>query len=346
MGALHSASLIGASSALLFVVPLGAVKSSRQRLLTWCAIALVVMCAFVPWVINATYRHVGHPLPVSMLVASQTVGGWLIGYGDALPSWTAPAASVLVLAALALSITVLPQLGRLVFCYIVWPLAFGALLCIAVEPIWLERTFAFCAPFLGIAFGSAASRWLSRGGPQDPRVSTAWRASLIGVVVAALAVIDYRQATTPYKPDQFRDLAQYLARAAKPGEIICANEGVSLWGISRYLLGPDWGDILKVYDLADLERLKKWQRLESLLGRATLAKLGAVPTTRRLDGFRVPIFIGPSSLPDLRQTNAVWLVTDGTTPEDLTPCADPSRYPAPLAFGRLQLYHVACAHGG
>ena len=59
VGAVHSASLIGASSALLYVLPIGAVKPSRQRMLTWCAIALVVMCAFAPWVINSSHRHVG-----------------------------------------------------------------------------------------------------------------------------------------------------------------------------------------------------------------------------------------------------------------------------------------------
>jgi hypothetical protein len=128
----------------------------------------------------------------------------------------------------------------------------------------------------------------------------------------------------------------------KPGEIVYAPDAATFWGVSRYLIGPDWGNILQVQDTTELSRLKKWQRIYAVLGPATAGRLGLLPTSRRVDNFRVPLFIGSSPLPDLANVAAVWLlVPDDVSLKDLRPCA--GQLPTPSVFGRLLAYRVSCS---
>jgi hypothetical protein len=127
----------------------------------------------------------------------------------------------------------------------------------------------------------------------------------------------------------------------KQGEIVYAPDAATFWGVSRYLIGPEWGTIFQVQDSAELSRLKKWQRLYALLGPDTAARLGLLPTSRSLQAFRAPLFLGSSPLPDMTNVSAVWLVVpDDMSLSGLRPCA--GQMPAPLMFGRLLAYRVTC----
>ncbi len=342
MGAVHSASIVAASAALLYAFPEGSGQQTRRLLPTWLAIDAVVACTYLPWAVNASFRHLEHTSVPSLQSASHTVAGWIIGYGDAaLPAWTGPATTIAMAVSLVAIALTLPMLSRLVICFIAWPLLFGAALCFAVQPIWLDRTFAFCAPFVAIAYGAAIGRILATRGRGTGKAALYSSIGLVAAATAGGAWLAYVQATTPYKPDHYRDLARYLAQQVRPGEIIYAPDAATFWGVSRYLIGPDWGNIFQVQDPAELSRLKKWQRLYALLGPTAARRLGLLPTGRRLDSFKVPMFIGFSPLPDLASVTAVWLVVPDDVPlNDLRLCAD--QYPAPSAFGRLLAYRVPC----
>lgn len=343
MGAIHSASILGASAALLYALPQGNRQQVRRLLPTWVAIAGVVAITYLPWVINASFRHVAHTAAPTLQSASHTVAGWIIGYGDvALPEWVASTTTIVVAGSLIAIGLTLPMLSRLIICFIAWPPFFAAVLSFAVQPIWVDRAFAFCAPFLaiayGVAIGSIVSR-LSRAGSKAALYSTI---GLVGAATAGGAWLAFAQVTTPYKPDHYRELARYLAEQVKPGEIVYAPDAATFWGVSRYLIGPDWGNILQVQDTTELSRLKKWQRIYAVLGPATAGRLGLLPTSRRVDNFRVPLFIGSSPLPDLANVAAVWLlVPDDVSLKDLRPCA--GQLPTPSVFGRLLAYRVSCS---
>jgi len=212
---------------------------------------------------------------------------------------------------------------------------------IAVQPIWLDRTFAFCAPFVAIAYGVAIGGILTRLSRGSSKAALYSTIGLVAAATAGGAWLAYVQVTTPYKPDHYRELARYLAEQVKPGEIIYAPDAATFWGVSRYLIGPDWGTIFQVQDTAELSRLKKWQRMYAVLGPTAAGHLGLLPTGRRLDSFRVSMFIGFSPLPDLANVTAVWLlVSDDVSLDDLRPCA--GQLPAPSVFGRLLAYRVPC----
>jgi len=342
MGAIHSASILGASAALLYALPEGNRQQIRRLLPTWVAIAAVVACTYLPWAVNASFRHVAHTSAPTLQSASHTVAGWIIGYGDA--PWPACAGSattiVVAVSLIAIALT-LPMLTRLVVCFIAWPLLFGAALSVAVQPIWLDRTFAFCAPFVAIAYGVAIGGILTRLSRGSSKAALYSTIGLVAAATAGGAWLAYVQVTTPYKPDHYRELARYLAEQVKPGEIIYAPDAATFWGVSRYLIGPDWGTIFQVQDTAELSRLKKWQRMYAVLGPTAAGHLGLLPTGRRLDSFRVSMFIGFSPLPDLANVTAVWLlVSDDVSLDDLRPCA--GQLPAPSVFGRLLAYRVPC----
>jgi uncharacterized membrane protein len=342
LGATHSASVIPASAALLYALPPADRAQLRRLLPTWVAMAAVVACTYLPWVINASMRHVAHAAAPSIQAASHTVGGWIIGYGNApAPLWAGPVAAIVLTLGLLAAWATVPQLSRIIGWFIAWPLLFGAVLSVTIQPIWLDRTFAFCAPFVAIAFGAATARLLGAYQQARERAALSFIIGLIAVILIGCGALAYRQATTPYKPDRYRELARYLTQHVQSGEIIYAPDRPTFWGLARYLVGPDWGSILKFQDAADLSSLKKWQRLSALVGPAALGRFALLPQTRRLDAFRVPVFTGFSALPEMQNAKVVWLVVFDEVPLDsLQLCTD--RYPEPLAFGGLRAYRLEC----
>jgi mannosyltransferase len=343
LGAIHGASILAISAALLYALPQGNRQQLRRLLPTWVAIAAIVACTYVPWALNASFRHVAHTSAPTLQSASHTIAGWIIGYGDAaLPAWAGSVTTIAVaLSLIAIALTS-PMLSRLVICFIAWPLLFGAALSIAVQPIWLDRTFAFCAPFVAIAYGVAIGGILARLSSKSSLVAPYFTIGLVAAATAGGAWLAYVQAMTPYKTGRYEELARYLADEAKPGEVIYAPDAATFWGVSRYLIGPDWGTIFEVQDGAELLRLKKWQRIYALLGPTLAGQLGLLPSGRRLDSFRVPLFIGFSPLPDLANVTAVWLLVPDDVPlGNLHPCG--GRLPAPSVFGNVLAYRVPCS---
>jgi mannosyltransferase len=350
IGAIHSAAVIPASAVLLYVFPVADLGQLRTRLRTWIAVTAVVVCTYIPWVINSSLRNaIGHTSGASIPALIQTVGGWFIGYGDPVPlSTSGLAAFFLVVFGLVAALLACPRLLRMVLCFLVWPLLFGAILCVIVQPIWLDRTFAFCAPFVAIAFGAALGQWLGAHGSSAPKLALYAVVGLFAALLVAGGRLAYVQSITPNKPDHYRELAGYLSAHAAPGEVIYAPEYIDFWGVNRYLIGPDWGSALKFQDAGLLDGLKRWRRLYSLLGPVRLERLGVMPETRRIDRFRIPVYTGFTPLPDLPGVTGEWLVsTHGaplSPPGDWHLCA--AQYPVPMRFGRLELYHWACASAG
>jgi hypothetical protein len=114
--------------------------------------------------------------------------------------------------------------------------------------------------------------------------------------------------------------------------------------LNRYLIGPDWGSIIKTQDIVELGGLKRWRGVQGLVGSSKLGRLGLMPESRRLDSFRIPLYTGTSPLPDLPNVQGMWVIASEfnpvVSPSDANLCA--SSYPAPLKFGRLELYYVDC----
>jgi mannosyltransferase len=337
LAALHSLAVIAISAVLIYVFPWGDVSERRRRV--WIGLVLFSAIALIPWLTNAFFRHVTHPEQLSLAGVTRTVGGWFSGYGmAAVPAPVHWCIAVLTAACLATALVTTHDLRRIVLCFVVWPLAAGAVLCLAVRPIWLDRVFAFCAPFVAITLATLTVRRLERG-----------RAAAFGAACFALAFVlvagwlGHVQATTERKT-QFREAATYLQQHAVQGEIVYIPSHNTFWGMARYLIGPEWGSPLRVQDPSNPDRSDKWPWIYSRLGMSRLENLGLAPETRRLDGFKVPLYVGWSPLPEAKTMDS-WVVGQTYDRLDLNTLElCPEHHIVLREFRLITLYHVHCGN--
>lgn len=350
VGALHGAGVVAVSAALLYVLPVGDGRDPKRLIGTWLGIASIVALSLVPWIAIASLRRVGQLEMVSISALTNTVSGWVVGYGGvavADGARTAIAGSIAMM--LLAGLWAVPGLRRLIGCFIAWPLAFTALICALGKPIWLPRLFAFCAPFLCIAVGALLGPVVagSRG-----RMAIGWRAACATGLAAAwlaMALMTWKQSNTAWKAQQFREVAAYLRERVKPGDVIYIPDYVTFWGVARYLIGPEWGSPLDVEDPSNPDRSQKWPGIYQRLGPRALEMLHLLPRTRRVDGFSAPLFIGWSPLAELRDAKTVWIAGLRDSPlrlrfEDYTLC--PGGQSESTLFKGLRVVRIACDAGG
>jgi uncharacterized membrane protein len=350
----HSFSVCAISCVLLYVFPWGEAQRLRQLLPTWLGFVAVAGAALLPWLANAHMRTVSHPEAPSWPTLEHTVGGWLLGYGTAaLPPWSVPLAAGVVAAGLLSMLLVARSLTRIVCCFILWPLVFGAVVCVLVRPIWLvDRTFAFCAPFLAVAMGTVLAKALERASAANAHALRYGGFAIVGAGLAALGWVGYAQAVTPRKM-QYREVAEYLRQHVLPDELVYAPHLPTYWGIARYLIGPDWGNALSVQDPVNPDLSDKWPLIYARLGTARLKLLHLVPQTRQVDGFRAPLIIGWTPFTALQTTSSYWVIgMTGINLAELRLC--PGAQLESIPFGRqidsiaytgLIAYHVHCSVG-
>lgn len=343
IGSVHSFGIIATSAALLYVFPAGDRAQVKRLFPTWAAMAVTTGIVLLPWMVNAKLRHVGHLIPVSLGEIIYTVSGWILGYrAIEVPAWIQTTVALLIVSILGAGMLFVPRLRRMIACYIVWPLAFTALICVLVKPIWLFRPFAFCAPFLSIAmgalFGHIAQRTLAAR-----NVCVA----LIAVALAGMVWFAGRSIATPWKT-QFREAADYMRARVQPGDVVYIPDHAVFWGMARYLVGPTWGSLLKVEDPLNQDRSPIWPGIYKRLGTNTLRMLHLDPQTRRLDGFTAPLFIGWSPLPEAQSAKVLWIVGSVHIPYDfqlgqVQVC--PTSQVESVAFTEVRVFRLTCEAG-
>ena len=308
VGALHSFGVVAVSAALLFIFPRGERQQISQRLPTWLAISALVGVLILPWVANGLLRHVGHLQPLSVGDVAYTISGWLLGYRAIIqPEWVQISVTLLIALALLVAYRIAPELRRTILCYLLWPLGVSAAICLLGKPVWIFRSFAFCAPLLavclGVLFAQLISMSQARATPLVRRVCLVLLAAWI-CVGSALA---YRIATTPWKT-QYREAAHYIQENARAGDIIYIPDHVTYWGVARYLVGPRWGSLLAVEDPINPDRSQFWPGIYRRLGPNILQHLHLIPRTRRTDGFQAPLYVGWTPLPEAKNAGVIWVV--------------------------------------
>ncbi|MEC5387199.1 hypothetical protein VVD49_15830 [Uliginosibacterium sp. H3] len=342
MAAMHSAaSLIMLSGLVLYLFPYASLlNKTRQRteLWRWLRISVLAGVAMLPWLINANFRSISHTHNASLADGAHTVGGWILGYGDAFMSPTPYAVVAIALgAALLVSAWAVREVRRLAVCMVFWPLFFGMVLSIAIRPIWLDRVFAFCAPFAAIVLGAALVQLFEKC--RQPAART-----LLSVILAACAIgcawAAWQQAIEPRKT-QYRELAADIIAHKADGEFVYVPDNIIYWGVARYLVGPEWGSMLEVQDPERADSSEAWRKIYARLGTQKLNWLGLLPRTRQVDSPAGPLIIGWSPVPAMQTAKRFWLVgNNGLNPADLISC--PQHLVSTRKYTGLQLHHVTC----
>lgn len=324
LAATHSAAFLGIGSCLLYVMPrpLPLDRSVFGRLKPWLLFCCIVAAVVIPWMVLGSFRSVGHTTIPSLDSVSQTIGGWLIGYGAlALPTWVRIGASLLVVIAVSLAIWQgSAESRRVLLCFVCFPLVFAAVFSFAIKPIWLNKTVAFCAPFAVVGCLDGVSSSLAA---MSARLRSLAFAGL-GAACAALAVLGYAQATTPWK-EQYREAAQYLRDRARPNDTVYAPNRVVFWGIARYLAGPRWGSLLAVQDPVNPDGSDRWPRIYDRMGPAWVKRLHLLPSTRFVSTPNGRILIGDTPLPLPAVVVGYWLVRGTGRPAPNVACSEGTR---------------------
>lgn len=337
----HGASVIAVSALGLFwLARLHAAQAlGSRRVLRVAALAGPVLLLVM---INSALRSIGHTQAFSLAAALGTASRWLWGdlgaTGAAAWAWSA-AAGLLLLAAFVHACTRPGWLRATALCLVAWPLTLGALLSLAVRPIWLDRTFAFCGPFalllVGAMFGAAWEGMRRQG----PRLMLAC-ALLLAVAAGVRSSLLYLHA--PRKME-YREAAQLLRSETVPGDLIYVPDRPTFWAMAHYLVGPGWGSALAVQDPERSDKSDVWPRVYAKLGPQWVQRLGLRGDRRELPWQDRLLLIGPSPAPALQSARHVWLVAPAGA-KDLDqlalPCA-PGQHP-PRLFRGIKVIEIRC----
>lgn len=257
-------------------------------------LTLLAGVLLLPWLVNASFRSVTHTRMPTPENVAQTLGGWLLGYFPGVgPHEYALAALLVLLMLVWLMVRGSAYVRLLVFAFVLAPMAVVALISLAVRPIWLDRTLAFCAPFLAVGLAVHLHERAASG-------RQAWARSAGLLLVWGTFVFGFGQlherVQLPRKM-QFREAAQFLVQANKTQRPVYVPSNVRFWAMARYLAGPDWGSLLAIQDPVRPDESETWRKVYARLGEERLRLLHLQPLQRYLDTPAGRLWIGLSPLP-------------------------------------------------
>jgi hypothetical protein len=343
----HGASFVPVSALGLFWL----LRVRQTNHFSWrklCALSAVVAVPLVFVLANSAVRSLSHTSGFSAEAVVTTLSNWLWGDAQALGMLSGWAwrwlATTVVLAAIVHGVWAGGWRRATALAMVAWPLALGAVLSSAVRPIWLDRTFAFCAPFALLltasllqSMGRACAHRLKASGSIE-RLVMGTGAALIGMVCvqSTLAVLN-----GPRKMG-YREAAAFIADHAKGPALVYAPDRPTFWGMARYLIGPDWGDALKVQDPSRSDKSTVWPKVYARLGPKWVARLGLAPQTRSIERHGRLMIIGPSA--DTRILGATGLYLVEPASSDLSelqlPCQPLQSEEVP--FRGVRVFVVSC----
>jgi hypothetical protein len=106
----------------------------------------------------------------------------------------------------------------------------------ALRPVWLARAFLFAIPIIGVALGRAAVV------SKFPRLVML---ALVVIIVLQVGIVFRVEAVA--KHPNYAYLSASLRPLVHEGDCIVILEHPEIfWGMSRYFVGPVWGDGLRV----------------------------------------------------------------------------------------------------
>lgn len=232
-----------------------------------------------------------------------------ISAGTTLPYSGAPglfAATVVTVAIIALAMTH-SMARRIALIYVVAPIIIALLVSATVKPIYGFRVFYTSAVFIPILLGILL-------GTPGGRTSQAGRAIAISCLLAVIGFgihqrLEYR------KEHDYPALAARLKADLQPGDLVVQiRQPATAWALGRYLIGPGWGDIMRVQH-PDSD---KWKQLFAKLGQQ-VRSLFAAETDRMRYGDTVIALGEPASNALIPDAKRVWVLSTFAYASDAVP---------------------------
>lgn len=291
---LHSVAFVAAGCVLVYLLIRLWQTGQAHRWKSWFVVALCAFVLLLPWLVNASFRSVSHAVVPDLRVMGDTLAGWLLGYFPNVPSRSRYLALAVVVSAIVFTLGWGDQRSRAVmFAFVVFPVVGIAAVSWLLRPIWLDRTLAFAAPFLVVGLVQAVAhiaqreriRYMALG-----MLAAFW--CLLILVIGQLA-----ERSLISRKMEFREAASFIAESNVHGVAVYVPVNFRFWGMARYLVGPQWGSLLKVQDPQRVDTSDTWTGIYRRLGDQWIGRLGLQPTSRTIDAGRFHVWIGLSPLP-------------------------------------------------
>jgi mannosyltransferase len=338
---IHAAGLISVSAVLFyfFYRSWPFTKSRILRAFWVCAGCAVVL---LPCLANSSIRSISHGSDFGWTPLSRTISGWVLG-GTLHESLLQLAGVFVVVAFCLIAFVMEKRLRPLILCFVVWPLFLGALMSLILRPMWVDRSFAFCAPFVAIVIASVfAKAWESKNEARGYRaVKTA---SLVAgiLLIASMSFFSFHQGTGGRKM-QYREAATYLLNNTDGNAVIYIPDNVTFWGVARYLRGSNWGNLLKVQDPTQPDKSDRWPQIYAKLGSVWMNRLGLVPDSRTLAGKEGLLVIGWSKSDTVINAENLWVAgNNAVKTQELSLCSQ--EVLKVVQFKGIRLTQMNCKH--
>lgn len=291
---LHSAAFVAVGCVLTYLLVRLWQTGQWCRRRSWVLISLCAFVLLLPWLINASFRSLSHAVEPDLAVIGDTISGWLLGYFPGVPAFARQASRVFVVLLVLLVLCAGGQRARAVmFSFVVLPVVGIAAVSWMLRPIWLDRTLAFANPFLVIAVVLGLAH-IARG-ERTAQLLFALIAGAWCLLILGAGHLTERSQLS--RKMEFREAASFIAQGNAEGLAVYVPVNFRFWGMARYLVGPQWGSLLKVQDPERSDTSETWAGIYRRLGPSWLARLGLQPVTRTINSGQFNIWIGLSPLP-------------------------------------------------
>ena len=309
---MHGASLIPFSAILLYYLfvsfPLRKSSLIRIVIVSVCSSLFLLGC-----LANSSIKTISHGEHFGLIQLGRTTSSWLIG-NFLNSSGTALFFFVIILLTLIVGIVVDKKIRLITICFVIWPLFLGACLSLFIRPMWVDRSFSFCAPFLFISISFLANYFWKRA--QHSLFAKVGVVVLFSLLFFSM-VFPYfvKEKSARYKKNYagYTEIARYLQSNVLEKDIVYVPDNQTYWAIARYFVGPSWGSVLKIQDPVKADLSERWPQIYNKIGNSWLQKLHLIPEKRFIDQKKVKMVIGWSPADYVLNSSHVWIISDYRT---------------------------------
>lgn len=208
-------------------------KRALAKAFKWCIFNGCIASLAAPALLNSFVRSVAHASAPSLKHTLHSVG--LLFFGNTVSTFVGAS----VIFALIILSCLASKTRKLCIIYVISPFILCALISHFVKPVWLDRNFVFMAPIALITFVLAVQ--------YQKRITTQF--ALVAMLLFTLInsgfnagrLLQYAKQAPSALTEQAHN---YLIGLKDTGPIciMTQSELVMFWQVSRYVLGPNWGD--------------------------------------------------------------------------------------------------------
>jgi mannosyltransferase len=260
----------------------------RHFFVRWVGLHALLALLALPVLANSLGRSASHAIVPDFAALTSTLTELAVGV-SAQRLDTGAIVALAVLGAVLVGVLMMTSTPRrLLLAYLAFPIVLALTVSYLLKPLWLTRSFVFAIPVVAVAIGRALGDWLNRIPESYGAASRAVTVVTTVVVLCLQGGTIYRQALIPKVPN-YSVLATTLKEQVVAGDCVVALQGLDVfWGVARYLVGPDWGDALRV----QAPPVERWAAIMASIPPRVASRLDLAPRSDRFDHDGIHIIAG------------------------------------------------------